>query len=76
MLTVMVQCLPCGHSYESDKPEHIERDKVRAAKGYIDALPIPSEDCEICQNERENRYIDPLLLGWDEDLTLEKKLGA
>ena len=61
-MSVMVQGCPCGHSYESDKPEHLEKDKVRAAKGFIDALPIPSSECEDCEYERENRYVNPLYL--------------
>ncbi len=66
MKSIMVQFCPCGHSYESDDPEHIEKDKIRFAKGYIDALILSSDECEECKSLNENRYIDSLYLDyWD-----------
>ncbi len=54
---VTIQCL-CGHTYLSDRPEHIQRDAIRAANGYLDALPIPAKECEQCSAECENLYDD------------------
>ena len=68
MNNVMVQFIPCGHYYESDDPEHVRKDAERAAKGYIDALILPSEECDQCKSLNENYYVDPLYLDyWHQD---------
>lgn len=53
METITVQYIPCGHVDWSDDPELIKKSEERAKQGFIDALTLPTKDCEECREYRE-----------------------
>jgi len=58
---IIVHYCPCGCVGMSDNPEHIKMDAERRAKGYLDALILPTAECPTCNNEWEQeelRYLD------------------
>ncbi len=58
METVTVQYCPCGHVDTSTNPEHVKKSKERK---NLDALILPTSECEECREyqERERaRYYD------------------
>ena len=61
--TVTVQYCPCGHVAWSLEQEHIQKSKERAANDFLDALILPSKDCEVCKEEtdRRNRMYEMLV---------------
>ncbi len=61
MEPITVQYIPCGHVDWSRDPEHIKLDVSRRAAGYLDALILPSDQCEECRMHSDmdsRRYTD------------------
>ncbi len=57
---VTVQCI-AGHVYETDEPNIIERCNKRIEKGYLDAICLSRDECEICKSEKrmiQAKYFD------------------
>jgi hypothetical protein len=52
-MSYLVQCLN-GHVFVAESGSELEtRCKNREAEGFLDAPPIHPEQCEYCQEERE-----------------------
>ena len=63
---INVQYLPCGHVSETDDPELVKLDAFRQKEGFLDALILPSSQCEDCAENR--RFQEQLSSYYDMDL--------